>query len=327
MPLPTSKSMACPLTRQQMHDEKLAALRKKHEEEQKALEKELEECRYVAPVNTSKVPTSELEKMKARLAEFEAAQSCMQSNIARHWERLAESIKVYEEQTQYGWLFEPGFSVGWQGQRDYTIKYKERPSHKRSGPRPTQLVQTRAKESLRNKRYNQLTIADKLKLRHQPYRGGWTSRKHFNKYGKLSYIEDTGQSHEASMEENYDTIRNYRARQLGVLDGSDDFFEPGSKVMVQWYSGSPWRIATVVEYIPEHSHVLVNYDGVTKDCGAQNMYYNLFPDRFSSPDKDGKDGIKHVPRTKKFIDMLDNLTHKTDQEGVQVRRWGICLRR
>lgn len=251
--------------------------------EQKALKKELEECR---PVNT-----------------------------VSHWERLAESIKVYEEQTQYGWLFEPGFSVGWEGQRDYTIKYFGRPSRYRSGPRPTQLVRTRAIESLRNKRYNQLTIADKLKLRPQPYRGGWTSRKHFNKYGKMSYIEHTGESHEASMEENYDTIRNIRARQLGVLDGSDDFFEPGSKVMVQWYSGSPWYIATVVEYIPEHSHVLVNYDGVTKDCRAQNMYYNLFPGRFSSPDKDGKDGIKHVPRTKKFIDMLDNLTHKQIKKG------------
>ena len=209
----------------------------------------------------------------------------------------------------------PGFRSVGKGNATTPSSTSTRPSRYRIGPRPTQLVQTRAKESLRNKRYKQLTIADKLKLRHQPYRAGWTSRKHFNKYGRLSYIEDTGQSHDASMEENYDTIRNYRARQLGVLDGSDDFFEPGSKVMVQWYSGSPWRIATVVEYIPEHSHVLVNYDGVTKDCGAQNMYYNLFPDRFSSPDKDGKDGIKHVPRTKKFIDMLDNLTHKQIKKG------------
>ena len=30
----------------------------------------------------SKAPTSELDKMEARLAEFEAAQACMQSNIA-----------------------------------------------------------------------------------------------------------------------------------------------------------------------------------------------------------------------------------------------------
>ena len=34
-----------PLTRRQMHAEELATLRKKYDEDQKALEKELEECR------------------------------------------------------------------------------------------------------------------------------------------------------------------------------------------------------------------------------------------------------------------------------------------
>ena len=34
-----------PLTRRQMHAEELMALRKKYDEDQKALEKELEECR------------------------------------------------------------------------------------------------------------------------------------------------------------------------------------------------------------------------------------------------------------------------------------------
>ena len=39
----------------------------------------------------SKAPTSELEKMKAELAEFRASQSCMQSNISRMWGMLGGS--------------------------------------------------------------------------------------------------------------------------------------------------------------------------------------------------------------------------------------------
>ena len=226
-----------------------------------------------------------------------------------HWKRLAEKIKLHEEQTQYGWLFEPGFSV-WRQQRSYTYRYVERPSHNRSGPLPTQLVRTKAKESLRSKRYKQLTIADKLKLRPQPLRGGWTSRKQDGEY-----IEHTGQRHSASDEEDYNTIRNCRAEMLGFLPGSDDFFEPGSKVMVRG-SGRSWHIATVIEYVLEHSHILVNYDGVPKDCSYQNCYYSMFP----SWDPDSKDGnIKHVPRTQKFIDMLDNLTHKQIKNGFKYK--------